>query len=52
MIAIMPYFMTFVMAKFAAGLVIYWTVSNTWGIGQQYFTNYLIGSPAKPVVAK
>ena len=26
-------------------------VSNIWGIGQQYFTNYLIGGPSKPVVA-
>ena len=24
---------------------IYWLVSNVWGIGQQYLTNYLIGPP-------
>ncbi len=35
MIAIMPYFMTFVMAKFASGLVIYWTVNNLLAIVQQ-----------------
>ena len=29
-----------------AGLVIYWFVSNLWMIGQQYFTNWLIGPPA------
>jgi membrane protein insertase Oxa1/YidC/SpoIIIJ len=29
-----------------AGLVIYWLVSNVWGIGQQYLTSYLLG-PAK-----
>ena len=25
--------------------LIYWLVSNVWGIGQQYLTNYLIGPP-------
>ena len=34
-----------------AGLVIYWLVSNVWGIGQQYVTGYLIG-PAKGPGAK
>jgi YidC/Oxa1 family membrane protein insertase len=28
-----------------AGVAIYWFVSNIWGIGQQYLTNYLIGPP-------
>ena len=28
-----------------SGLVIYWFVSNLWAIGQQYFTNWLIGPP-------
>ncbi len=28
-----------------AGVVLYWFVSNAWGIGQQYLTNYLIGPP-------
>jgi membrane protein insertase Oxa1/YidC/SpoIIIJ len=31
--------------SFPSGLVIYWLVSNLWGIGQQQFTNYLIGPP-------
>jgi membrane protein insertase Oxa1/YidC/SpoIIIJ len=26
-----------------SGLVIYWFVSNLWAIGQQYFTNWMIG---------
>jgi YidC/Oxa1 family membrane protein insertase len=47
----MPVMFTFMSLSFPSGLVIYWTVSNIWGIGQQYFTNYLIGSPSKPVVA-
>ena len=28
-----------------AGVAIYWFISNLWGIGQQYLTNYLIGPP-------
>jgi membrane protein insertase Oxa1/YidC/SpoIIIJ len=31
-----------------AGLVVYWFVSNVWMIGQQYFTNWLIGKPVAP----
>ena len=48
----MPVMFTFMSLSFPSGLVIYWTVSNIWGIGQQYFTNYLIGAPAKPAAAK
>jgi YidC/Oxa1 family membrane protein insertase len=33
-----------------SGLVIYWTVSNLWAIGQQAVTNRLIGPPAVRVV--
>lgn len=36
MMLFMPYFMTFIMAPFAAGLVIYWTVSNFLSVIQQY----------------
>lgn len=42
---IMPFMFTFMSFNFPSGLVIYWMVSNMWGIGQQYFTNYLIGPP-------
>jgi len=35
---------------FPSGLVLYWLVSTLFTIGQQYFTNYLIGAPAKPAV--
>jgi YidC/Oxa1 family membrane protein insertase len=44
----MPVMFTFMSLSFPSGLVIYWTVSNVWAIGQQYFTNYLIGGPVKP----
>jgi YidC/Oxa1 family membrane protein insertase len=31
-----------------SGLVIYWFVSNLWAIGQQYFTNWMIGPAIIP----
>lgn len=43
---VMPFMFTFMSFGFPSGLVIYWTVSNLWAIGQQYVTNYLIGPPA------
>jgi YidC/Oxa1 family membrane protein insertase len=33
-----------------SGLVLYWTVSNLWAIGQQLVTNRLIGAPAQRAV--
>lgn len=44
-IAIMPFFMTFIMAKFAAGLVIYWTVNNILAIIQQAVIMKRMGVP-------
>jgi YidC/Oxa1 family membrane protein insertase len=46
---IMPLMFTVFFLWAPSGLVIYWFVSNLWAIGQQYFTNWLIG-PA-PVAA-
>jgi YidC/Oxa1 family membrane protein insertase len=45
---LMPVMITVTMLFAPAGLVIYWLVSNVWGIGQQYFTSYLIGPPKTP----
>ena len=42
----MPVMFTAMFMTAPSGLVIYWFVSNLWAIGQQYFTNWLIG-PAK-----
>ncbi|MEM7618561.1 MAG: membrane protein insertase YidC, partial [Pseudomonadota bacterium] len=36
MIAAMPWVMTFILAHFAAGLVIYWTFNNLFSVIQQY----------------
>ena len=43
---IMPVMMSGMFLWAASGLVIYWTVSNTWAILQQMITNRLIGPAA------
>src|SRR5438874_5630422 len=43
MMMVMPVVMTTMFLWAASGLVIYWTVSNIWGIGQQMITNRIIG---------
>ena len=45
MMMVMPVVFTFMFLWAPAGLAIYWFMSNLWGIGQQYLTNYLIGPP-------
>jgi YidC/Oxa1 family membrane protein insertase len=47
MMMIMPVMMTVMFFRAASGLVIYWTVSNVWGILQQMITNRLIGPTVK-----
>jgi YidC/Oxa1 family membrane protein insertase len=42
---LMPLMFTFMFLWAPSGLVIYWFVSNLWAIGQQYFTNWMIGPP-------
>jgi YidC/Oxa1 family membrane protein insertase len=48
----MPIMITVTMLFAPAGLVLYWFVSQTWSIGQQYATNALIGPPRMPAPAK
>lgn len=36
MMAFMPFFITYILSKYAAGLVIYWTFSNALSVLQQY----------------
>ena len=48
---IMPLMFTVFFLWAPSGLVIYWFVSNLWAIGQQYFTNWMIG-PAPAAAAK
>lgn len=42
---LMPYLMTFIMAGFASGLVIYWTINNLLGIIQQMIIMKSMGVP-------
>lgn len=46
----MPIMFAFMSLSFPSGLVVYWLVSTVLTIGQQYLTNYMMGSP-KPVKA-
>jgi YidC/Oxa1 family membrane protein insertase len=45
MMMFMPIVFTFMFLWAPAGVAVYWLMSNLWGIGQQYATNYLIGPP-------
>jgi YidC/Oxa1 family membrane protein insertase len=45
MMMLMPIIFTFMFLWLPAGVAIYYAVTNLWGIGQQYLTNYLIGPP-------
>jgi YidC/Oxa1 family membrane protein insertase len=45
MMMFMPLVLTVTMLWAPSGLMLYWTVSNLWGIGQQAVTNRLIGPP-------
>ena len=45
MMYMMPGMMMFFFLWAPAGLAVYYFVSNIWGIGQQYLTNYMIGPP-------
>jgi YidC/Oxa1 family membrane protein insertase len=45
MMLMMPVMFTFFFLWAPAGLALYYFVSNIWGIGQQYLTNYMIGPP-------
>jgi YidC/Oxa1 family membrane protein insertase len=49
---IMPIMFTAMMAFSPSGVVLYWTVSQLWAIGQQYLTNRLIGLPAVATVRR
>jgi YidC/Oxa1 family membrane protein insertase len=50
MMLFMPIVFTGMFIFMPSGLVLYWTASNIWTIGQQVLTNRLIGPPAKRTV--
>jgi YidC/Oxa1 family membrane protein insertase len=45
MMMFMPVVFTGMFLWAPAGVAVYWLMSNLWGIGQQYLTNYMIGPP-------
>ncbi len=49
--ALMPWIMMFIMAPFAAGLLVYWITSNFLTIGQQYWLYRQYPMPAVPASA-
>jgi YidC/Oxa1 family membrane protein insertase len=48
MMMFMPLVFTSMFLWAPSGLVLYWTVSNLWAIGQQALTTRLIAAPARP----
>jgi len=46
MMLVMPFVFTGMFLRLPSGLAIYYLVSNVFQIGQQYFTNWLIGPPS------
>jgi YidC/Oxa1 family membrane protein insertase len=50
MFLLMPVIFTVSFLWAPVGLVIYWFTSNLLAIGQQYFTNRMIGAPVRPVI--
>ncbi len=52
----MPLMFTAMFIRFPSGLAIYYFTSNLWTIGQQYFTNWLIGplnvQPVRPAAER
>jgi YidC/Oxa1 family membrane protein insertase len=48
----MPVVFVFVIARFPAGLVLYWVTTNLWTVGQGLITRRLVPKTAAPVVEK
>jgi YidC/Oxa1 family membrane protein insertase len=45
---IMPLFFVFVIARFPAGLVLYWVTTNLWTVGQGLITRRLVSRTPAP----
>lgn len=43
----LPFFFTFFIINFPAGLIVYWITTNLWTVGQQYFVRRTVG-PIQP----
>jgi len=49
---VMPLVFVFVIARFPAGLVLYWVTTNLWTVGQGLITRRLMPKTAAPVIEK
>jgi YidC/Oxa1 family membrane protein insertase len=49
---VMPVFFVFVIARFPAGLVLYWVTTNLWTVGQGLITRRLVSRTPAPTVEK
>jgi YidC/Oxa1 family membrane protein insertase len=49
---VMPVFFVFIIARFPAGLVLYWVTTNLWTVGQGLITRRLISRTPAPVAEK
>jgi YidC/Oxa1 family membrane protein insertase len=49
---VMPIFFVFIIARFPAGLVLYWVTTNLWTVGQGLITRRLITRTPAPAVEK
>jgi YidC/Oxa1 family membrane protein insertase len=49
---VMPVFFVFVIARFPAGLVLYWVTTNLWTVGQGLITRRLVSRTPAPAVDK
>ena len=49
---IMPLVFVFIIARFPAGLVLYWVTTNLWTVGQGLITRRLVGKTPAPAVEK
>jgi YidC/Oxa1 family membrane protein insertase len=48
----MPLFFVFIIARFPAGLVLYWVTTNLWTVGQGLITRRLVSRTPAPAVEK
>jgi YidC/Oxa1 family membrane protein insertase len=49
---VMPLVFVFIIARFPAGLVLYWVTTNLWTVGQGLITRRLVGKTPAPVIER
>ena len=49
---VMPLFFVFIIARFPAGLVLYWVTTNLWTVGQGLITRRLVAKTPAPTVER